>query len=181
MGRLLYIANESLDGYVEDADGSFDWTYPSEEHHTFIGDLIKPVGTYLYGRRMYESMAVWETWDPPEAFMHEFATTWRAAEKIVYSTTLEQPTTPKTRIERTFDPEVVRAMKAEGDLAIGGATIAAHAIRAGIVDDFHRFVIPVMVGGGKRSLPDGARLELELVTERRFPNGMVYLHHRARD
>ncbi len=184
MGRLIYSAIASLDGYVEDADGRFDWAEPDAEVHAFANDLERSVGTYLFGRRMYETMAVWET-DPGLAaeseVMRDFAAVWQAAEKVVYSRTLESPSTSRTRIERELDPDTVRRMKAAAgaDLAIGGAELAAHAFRAGLVDDCHLFLVPMLVGGGKRALPDGVRLELELVDERRFDGGMVHLRYRA--
>ena len=184
MGKLIYTAIASLDGYVADEEGKFDWGEPDEEVHTFVNDLERPVGTYLYGRRMYEVMLAWETWDvadePPS--IQDFAEIWRAADKIVYSTTLEAVSSARTRIERDFDLEAVRELKAaaERDLAVGGPVLAAHAFRAGLVDECHFFVAPVVVGGGKRCLPDHVRLELELLDERRFSNGMVHLRYRTR-
>ena len=185
MSKLIYSAIASLDGYVADADGNFDWAVPDEEVHTFINDLERPLGTYLYGRRMYETMVGWET-DPTLAdqspVMRDFAEIWQAADKIVYSKTLETVSTARTRIERDFDPEAVRQMKALAgrDLIVGGPELAAQAIKAGLVDEYHLFVVPMVVGGGKRSLPNDVRLQLELVDERRFGNGMVYLKYRAR-
>lgn len=184
MAKLIYSAIASLDGYVADENGNFDWAEPDEEVHAFVNDLERPVGTYLYGRRMYETMAAWET-DATLAsqseLMLDFARIWRAAEKIVYSTTLETASTGRTRIERDFDPGAVRRMKASAgsDLTIGGPGLAAHAFRAGLVDECRLFVAPVVVGGGRRSLPDDLHLELELLDERRFGNGMVHLHYRA--
>jgi dihydrofolate reductase len=185
MARLIYSAITSLDGYVADAEGNFDWAVPDEEVHTFINDLERPVGTYLYGRRLYEVMVAWETAhtlanQPP--FMRDFARIWQAADKIVYSRTLKTVSSARTRIERDFDPEAVRQMKARAvrDILVGGPDLAARAIEAALVDEWHLFVAPVVVGGGKQSLPDGVRLELELVDERRFGNGMVYLHYRTR-
>ena len=181
---LVYSAITSLDGYVEDGDGKFDWAAPDEEVHAFVNDLERPVGTYLYGRRMYEVMRVWETMpiadQPP--MIRDFAEIWRAAEKVVFSTTLEEATSARTRIERYFDPEAIRRMKAslDRDIGVGGPDLAAQAIKAGLVDEFHLFLAPVAVGGGKRSLPDDLRLELELLDERRFGNGTVYLHYRGR-
>jgi dihydrofolate reductase len=184
MARLLYPALTSLDGYVADAGGKFDWAEPDAEVHTFVNDLERSVGTYLYGRRLYEVMAVWEDSEsvagqPPH--IRDFAELWRAADKIVYSRTLEEVSTARTRIEREFDPEAVRRMmaSAERDLAVGGPDLAAHAFRAGLVDECHLFLAPIIVGGGKRSLPDNVRLELELLEERRFANGMVFLRYRA--
>jgi dihydrofolate reductase len=185
MARLIYSAITSLDGYIADQDGNFDWAVPDEEVHTFINELERPIGTYLYGRRMYETMAGWET-DPTLAdqspVMHDFAETWQAADKIVYSKTLETVSTAKTRIERDFDPDAVRQIKASAgrDITVGGPELAAHAFKAGLVDECHLFITPIVVGGGKRCLPDNVRLELELLDERRFGNGMVFLHYRTR-
>jgi dihydrofolate reductase len=180
VANLIYSAIASLDGYVADEDGNFDWAVPDEEVHAFINDLQRPIGTYLYGRRMYETMAGWET-DPTLAdrspVMRDFAQIWQAADKIVYSKTLEAVSTARTRIERDFDPEAVRQMKALAgrDLVVGGPELAARAFKAGLVDECHLFVAPMVVGGGKRSLPDGVRLRLELLDERRFGSGLVYL------
>ena len=185
MAKLIYSALASLDGYIEDESGTFAWAAPDEEVHRFVNDLQRPVGTYLYGRRLYEVMAAWET-DPAIAeqspVTRDFAEVWRAAEKIVYSTTLEAPSTAKTRIERDFDPEAVRQLKAAAtrDLAVGGPGLAARAFAAGLVDEIHLFVAPIVVGGGKQALPDGVRLELELLDERRFGNGTVYVRYRSR-
>jgi dihydrofolate reductase len=185
VAKLIYSAITSLDGYIEDEGGNFDWAQPDEEVHTFFNDLARPIGTHLYGRRMYETMAYWETvdsaGDQPE-FVRDFARIWQGAEKVVYSKTLEAPTTPKTRIERSFDPEVVREMKASAqeDLMIGGPGLAATAFRGGLVDECHLCLTPIIVGGGKPALPDGVRLELELLDERRFSGGMVYLRHQTR-
>jgi dihydrofolate reductase len=185
VATLIYSAIASLDGYIEDRDGRFDWAVPDDEVHGFINDLQRPVGTYLYGRRMYETMAGWETDHTLAAqsqLMRDFAQIWQGADKIVYSTTLENPSTARTRIERDFDPEAVRRLKASGerDLTVGGPDLAGHAFKAGLVDECQLFVAPVVVGGGKQSLPDGVRLELELLDQRRFGNGMVYLRYRAR-
>ena len=184
MAKLIYSVITSLDGYVADEEGKFDWGEPDEEVHAFVNDLERPVGTYLYGRRMYEVMAAWETIplaDQP-SFIRDFAEIWQAAEKIVYSKTLEKVSTPRTRIERDFDPAEVRQMKAsEGrDLVVGGPDLAAQAIRAGLVDEWHLILAPIVVGGGNQSLPDGVRLDLELLDERRFRNGMVYLSYGIR-
>ena len=173
----------SLDGYVADERGNFDWAAPDEEVHRFVNDLERPVGTYLLGRRMYETMMYWE--DPPDLeaepeVIQDFAAIWRGAHKIVYSTTLAEAPTARTRIERRFDPEVVSRWKQDGDLSVGGAHLAAEAIKAGLVDEFHLIVVPVLVGGGNRALPDGVRLDLELVDERRFGGGAVHLHYRPR-
>jgi dihydrofolate reductase len=181
MAKLIYSAITSLDGYVADEEGKFDWGEPDEEVHAFVNDLERPVGTYLYGRRMYEVMAAWETIpladEPP--FIRDFAEIWQAAEKIVYSKTLDTVSTPRTRIEREFDSAEVRQMKAtEGrDLIVGGPDLAAQAITAGLVDEWHLILAPIVVGGGNQSLPDGVRLDLELLDERRFRNGMVYLSY----
>jgi dihydrofolate reductase len=185
MAKLIYLMIASLDGYAADEDGNFDWAVPDEEVHAFINDLARPVGTYLYGRRMYETMAGWET-DPTLAdqspLMRDFAQIWQAADKIVYSKTLETVSTAKTRIERDFDPEAVRQMKALAgrDLIVGGPELAAQAFKAGLVEECHLFVAPMVVGGGKRSLPKDVRLKLELLDERSFASGMVYLHYRTR-
>jgi dihydrofolate reductase len=185
MAKLIYSAITSLDGYVADQDGNFEWAVPDEEVHAFINDLERTVGTYLYGRRMYEVMVGWET-DPTLAgqspLMRDFAEIWQAADKIVYSKTLETVSTARTHIERDFDPEAVRQMKARArrDILVGGPEFAAQAFRVGLVDESHLFVAPMVVGGGKRSLPDEVRLKLELIDERRFGNGMVYLHYRTR-
>jgi dihydrofolate reductase len=180
------MAIASLDGYIEDAEGKFDWAAPDEEVHAFVNDLERGVGTYLYGRRLYETMVSWES--PPDlaaqpAFVQDFAEIWQSADKIVYSKTLETVASARTRIEREFDPEAVRGLKAtaERDLTVGGAELAAEAIEAGLVDEHHLFLVPVVVGGGKRALPDtGVRVNLELLHERRFRNGTVYLHYRTR-
>jgi dihydrofolate reductase len=182
MARLIYSAIASLDGYTEDERGKFDWAAPDEEVHAFVNDLERPVGTYLYGRRMYETMAVWETMDDDEAVMRDYAQMWRAADKVVYSRTLDAVSTARTRIEREFDPAALGDMKAAAahDISIGGSGLAAHAIEAGVVDECHLFVTPVVVGGGKHWLPRGARLELELLDERRFGSGVVHLHYGVR-
>jgi dihydrofolate reductase len=183
MAKLIYSAITSLDGYVADEKGNFDWAAPDEEVHSFVNDLERPVGTYLYGRRMYEAMVYWETahtlaGEPP--VVHDFAEIWQAADKIVYSRTLETAGSARTRLERDFDPETVRQLKASAgrDITVGGPDLAAQAIRAGLVDEFQLFVAPVVVGGGKQALPDNVRLKLELLDERRFGSGVVYLHYR---
>ena len=185
MARLIYSGITSLDGYVADADGDFEWSVPDEEVHTFVNDLERPVGTYLYGRRMYEVMLYWETArtvadQPP--FMQDFAEIWQAADKIVYSKTLQTVSSSRTRIERDFDPEAVRQMKASAgrDITVGGPDLAAQALKAGLVDECHLFVAPIVVGGGKQFLPDDVRLKLELLDERRFGNGVVHLRYRTR-
>ena len=183
MAALTYLTITSLDGYVADEHGGFDWGVPDEEVHGFINDLMRSVGTHLYGRRMYEVMAVWETMDltgePPS--IRDFAAIWRAATKVVYSTTLDDIPTAHTHIERAFDPDGLRRMKAsaERDLSIGGPEIAAQALAAGLVDECRLFLAPVVVGGGTRALPDGVRLGLGLLDERRFANDMVYLRYRV--
>jgi dihydrofolate reductase len=185
MAKLIYSAITSLDGYVADEDGNFDWAEPDQEVHTFVNDLQRPVGTYLYGRRMYEVMAYWETAptgpdQPP--FLRDFAEIWQAADKIVYSRTLETAASARTRIERDFDPEAVRQMKATAarDISVAGPELAAQAIRAGLVDELQLFLTPVVVGGGNRSLPEDVRLDLELLDERRFGSGVVHLRYRAK-
>ena len=185
MATLTYVTNVSVDGYIEDARGSFDWSEPSDEVFAFITDLVRPVGTWLYGRRLYESMAVWET-DPALAarseLLAEFAKVWQTGEKIVYSTTLETVSTARTQLERRFDADAVRAMKssATDELTVGGANLATQAFAAGVVDECHLFVHPVLVGGGKPGLPrDEALVRLDLQDERRFDNGIVYLHYRT--
>ncbi len=185
MARLIHFAITSLDGYIADEDGAFDWSTPDEEVHAFINDLVRPFGTHLYGRRMYEVMAVWETWHTlPEqpAVMLDFARIWQAADKVVYSTTLEAVSTARTRLEQSFDPEAVRRMKAEAqqDLMVGGARLAAHMIKAGLVDEWRLILAPVIVGGGTHLLPGGVRVGLELQDECRFDNGMVYLRYRTK-
>lgn len=185
MARLIYSAISSLDGYIEDRNGSFDWAAPDEEVHGFINNLERSAGTYLLGRRTYEIMTVWET-DPEFAadspLTQDFAQIWQAADKIVYSKTLAAAVTRKTQIERDFHPESIRQLKkiAQQDILIGGPELAAHAFRAGLIDECHLFLIPIIVGGGKPSLPDNVRLELALLAERRFNNGTVYLHYQAR-
>jgi len=185
VAKLIYQAITSLDGYIEDEGGTFDWAEPDEEVHTFVNDLERTIGTYLYGRRMYETMVLWES--PPDlaeqpSFVQDFAEIWQAADKIVYSKTLHTVSSAKVRIERAFDPEAVRQLKATAgrDLTVGGAEVAAQAIGAGLVDEYQLFLVPVIVGGGKPSLPDnGFRARLELVDERRLGKGTVYLRYRA--
>jgi dihydrofolate reductase len=179
---LIYSAIVSLDGYTADQEGNFDWAEPDEQVMTLINDLERPVGTYLYGRGMYEVMRYWEDTDLDgrSAATREFAGIWRSADKIVYSTSLPEAPTARTRLERSLDLEAVRALKQHADLGIGGPTLAAHAIRAGLVDEYQLFVTPVIVGGGLAALPLGAQVSLELVDERRFASGVVYLRYRAR-
>ena len=184
MAKLIYTSIASLDGYVADADGNFDWAEPDEEVHRFVNDLDQPVGTFLLGRRMYEVLVAWETLQtadqPP--FIQGFRDIWLAADKIVYSKTLAAPSSARTRIVRNFDADEVRRMKAsaERDLTVGGPDLAAQAIKAGLVDECHVFMAPIVVGGGTRFIPDDVRLELELMDERRFGGGMVHLHYRTR-
>jgi dihydrofolate reductase len=184
MSKLIYIANVSLDGYIEDAHGNFNWTEPSDEVFAFITDLVRSVGTHLYGRRMYETMAVWET-DPAFAaqseLMGDFARVWQAGDKVVYSTTLREVSTNKTRLERNFDPNAIRDLKAstDRDLIVGGPNLAAHAFRAGLVDECQLLIYPLFVGTGKPSLPRDMRAELELLDTRRFSNGVVYVRYRV--
>jgi dihydrofolate reductase len=184
MAKLIYSAITSLDGYVADREGNFDWSMPDEEVHSFVNELERPIGTYLCGRLLYEVMVYWETItladQPPVA--RDFAQLWRAADKIVYSRSLEAVTSARTRLEREFDPEAVRRLKATAlrDISVGGPRLAAEALRAGLVDEIHLFLSPVIVGGGKRALPDDLRLRLELLNERRFGNGVVYLRYRIK-
>jgi dihydrofolate reductase len=185
LARLIYSAIASLDGYVEDESGEFDWAAPDEEVHQFVNELERPVGTYLYGRRMYETMAFWET-DAPLAeaspAMREYAEIWRVADKVVYSRTLSSVSTARTRLERDFAPEAVLELKgsASSDVSVGGADLAAQAIAAGLVDELQLLVVPVVVGGGKRAFPDGVRSELELLDTRPFVGGTVFLRYRVR-
>ena len=185
MAQLIYSAITSLDGYIEDPDGRFDWSVPDEEVHGFINNLERAVGTYLLGRRMYETMMVWET-DPGFAaespILSDFAEIWQAANKIVYSKTFEAVSTRRTQLERTFDPEAIRHLKetVEDDISIGGPELAAQAFQAGLIDECQLFLTPIIVGGGKPALPDNVRLALELLEERRFSNGTVFLRYRAR-
>ena len=183
MAKLIYSAITSLDGYVSDEDGDFDWAAPDEEVHAAVNDLERTVGTYLYGRRMYEVMGDWESMtvagQPPA--MRDYAEIWRAADKVVYSTKLESVASARTRIARDFDPEAVRQMKATAgrDLSVGGPDLAAQAMKAGLVDELHLFLTPIVVGGGTRSLPDDVRLKLDLLDDRRFGSGVVHLHYRT--
>jgi dihydrofolate reductase len=183
LAKLIYSAITSLDGYVADKNGNFDWAAPDEELHTFVNDQERHVGTYLYGRRLYEVMAFWETAhtlaDQPQ-FIQDYTRIWQAADKIVYSRTLPSASMAKTRLERDFDPDAVRQMKAQAgrDLSVGGADLAGQAIRAGLVDEVHMFLTPVVVGGGTQSLPNDVRIDLELIDERRFGSGVVHLHYR---
>lgn len=183
MARLIYSAIASLDGYVEDKEGNFQWAAPDEEVLAFINDQERPIGTYLYGRRMYDTMAVWETTDGPadqSGLSREWAEIWRAADKIVYSRTLQAPSTTQTRIEHDFDPAAVKRLKesSDRDLTVGGAELAGQAMAAGLVDECHLFLCPVIVGGGKHALPKDVRVQLELISERRFTGGVVHVHYR---
>jgi dihydrofolate reductase len=185
MAKLIYSAIASLDGYVEDKQGTFDWGAPDEEVHAFVNDLERPIGTYLYGRRMYETMVFWETVSSSgdeSAVARDFAQIWRAAEKVVYSKTLQTPSSARTRIERDFDASAIGRLKesSDRDISVGGAELAGHALAAGHIDECHLFLCPLIVGGGKRALPDDVRAELELLTERRFQSGVVHLHYRVR-
>jgi len=182
MATLIYATPTSLDGYIADETGNPDWAAPDEEGFAFISDLLRPIGLYLYGRKMYETMAIWETPDVIPGLtsaMLNFARIWQAADKIVYSKSLETVSTPKTRLKREFDPQLVRDLKAQlpHDLSVGGPALAAHAIRAGLVDEYHLLVVPTMLGGGKRVLPSNVCVRLDLLEERRFTNGMVYLRY----
>jgi dihydrofolate reductase len=181
MAKLIYSAITSLDGYVADEAGNFDWAAPDEEVHSYVNDLERQVGTYLYGRRMYDVMIAWETMHDPQPVMKDYAEIWRAADKIVYSKTLQTAPSARTRIEREFDPEAVRQLKARAgrDISVGGPELAGQAIKAGLVEELHLFVTPVVVGGGTQALPDDVRLKLELLDERRFGNGVVHLHYRS--
>jgi dihydrofolate reductase len=183
MAKLIYAANVSLDGYIEDAHGRFEWTAPNDEVFTFITELVRPVGTYLYGRRLYETMAVWETQPALAAqseLMADFANVWQAADKIVYSTTQPAVSTANTRLERRFDAASVRDMKASAasDFIVGGSTLAAHAFNAGLVDECQLFIYPVLVGKGKPAFPTDTPIQLDLLEEHRFANGVVNLHYR---
>ncbi len=183
MAKLIYSAICSLDGYVEDEHGKFDWAAPDEEVHAFVNELERPVGTYLYGRRMYETMVFWETastGDDQPAVSREWARIWQAAEKVVYSRTLQTVSSARTRLEHDFVPDTIRELKqsSKADLAIGGPALAAQALSAGLVDECQLFLGPVIVGGGKRALPGHVRLPLELIDERRFAGGVVHLRYR---
>lgn len=185
MAKLIYSAIASLDGYVADEHGDFGWSMPDEEVHTFVNDLERPIGTYLYGRRMYVVMKVWESDEiligqPP--CMQDYAEIWRAADKIVYSRTLDSASTSRTRLERTFDPAVIRELKesVDRDISIGGSELAAQAIEAGLVDEIHLLLSPIAVGAGKPALPIHKHLRLQLLDHRRFGNGTVYLRYGSR-
>ena len=181
MARLIYTSLASLDGYIADANGNFDWAEPDDEVHAFVNDTDRSVGTYLLGRRRYEVLAVWDTIKDGRPVIADFAEIWRSTDKVVYSSTLESVSTARTRLERTFDPNAVAAMKASAnrDLSIGGPTLAARAIAAGLVDEWSLFLSPVVVGGGTSAFPAGSSVELTLEEERRFSNGTVYLRYRT--
>jgi dihydrofolate reductase len=185
VAKLIYSAIASLDGYVEDTDGGFAWAAPDEEVHAFVNDLERPIGTYLYGRRMYETMVYWETvgtGDDEHPVARDFAEIWRGAEKVVYSRTLQTPSSARTRIVRDFDPAAIRRLKESSarDISVGGAQLAGEAMAAGLVDECHLFLGPIVIGGGKRALPDDVRVRLELLDERRFRSGVVHLHYGVR-
>jgi dihydrofolate reductase len=183
MARLIYAALASLDGYVADADGSFDWAAPDEDVHAVVNELQRSIGTLLLGRRMYNVLVAWETMDTADepGVIQDFAALWRASDKIVYSRTLEMASSARTRIDRSFDPDAIREMKATAtrDLSVGGPDLAAQALRAGLVDEIHLFLSPIVVGGGTQALPDGVRVHLDLQDVRRFGNGTVHLHYRT--
>jgi dihydrofolate reductase len=183
MAKLIYSAISSLDGYVADADGNFDWSAPDVEVHSFINDLERPIGTYLYGRRMYDVMRFWETAPTGSGELsaeQDYARIWQAADKIVYSRSLEQVSTARTRLETEFDRDGVQQIKvaATRDVSLGGPTLAAQALKFGLVDECHLFVSPIVVGGGTPAMPDNVCIRLELLDGRRFDNGVVHLHYR---
>ena len=185
MAKLIYFMPTSLDGFIAGETDSMDWSVPDEEIYAFINDLHRPIGTYLYGRKNYETMAGWETPDVIPGgtpAMMDFAQIWQAADKIVYSKSLETVSTPKTRLEREFEPQVVRSLKAQlpHDISVAGPNLAAQAIRAGLVDEIYLLVVPMILGGGKRVLPSSVDVKLDLLDERRFGNGWVYLRYRTR-
>jgi len=186
MAKLIYAAISSLDGYVADSEGNFDWSMPSEEVHRFVNNLERRIGTYLYGRRMYEVMRYWETASTgngePSAGQ-EFAKMWQATDKIIYSRSLENVSTARTKLEREFDPAAIRRMKADAsrDIAVSGPTLAGQALKLGLVDECHLFLSPIVVGGGTPALPDNVRVQLELLDQRRFGNGVVHVHYRVRE
>ncbi len=183
MAKLIYAAITSLDGYIADETGNFDWAAPDEEVHAFVNELERPIGVYLYGRRMYDVMAVWDNSEmfADHPITQDFATIWQGADKIVYSRTLEAASSANTHIERDFDPEAVRQLKAssERDISVGGPALAAQALKAGLVDELHLFLTPIIVGGGNQALPDDVRVKLELLDEHRFSGGVVYLRYKV--
>jgi dihydrofolate reductase len=183
MAKLIYSAIASADGYVEDADGGFGWAEPDEEVFRFVNELERPVGTYLYGRRMYQTMRSWETaHEAPglPSYVQDFTRIWQAADKVVFSTTLASASSARTRIERTFDPAMIRQLKqaADRDMTVAGADLAGQALAAALVDELQLFLMPSIVGGGKPALPAGVRLDLELLDSRRFAGGAVFLRYR---
>jgi dihydrofolate reductase len=180
MADLVYTANISVDGYTEDPDGRLDWSAPDEEVFSFVTELERPAGTYLYGRRMYEAMLYWESAVPDEGYVQEFAEMWRDADKVVYSRSLESVSSARTRLEHDFDPEAVRRLKAAAArrITIGGANLAGQALAAGLVDELRLLTVPVVLGGGKPCLPKGVSVPLRLVETRRFASGVVYLRYR---
>jgi dihydrofolate reductase len=184
MAKLIYSAIASLDGYVEDEHGAFDWAAPDDDVLMFVNDLERPIGTYLYGRRMYETMVFWETVSTggARAVIRDFAEIWRAAEKVIYSRTLQRLSSTRTRLEHDFDAGTIMRLKesAARDITVGGAALAGQAIAAGLVDECHLFLTPIVVGGGKRTLPDKVRAQLDLLAERRFRSGVVHLHYGVR-
>lgn len=181
VARLIYSAIASLDGYVADEEGKWDWSVPDDDVHALVNDLARPLGTWLLGRRMYEVLVAWETIDDEDPVIRDFAEIWRSADKVVYSRTLQAASTARTRIEREFDPETVRRMKAESerDLSIAGPGVAAHAFRAGLIDEIQLYLSPIIVGAGNPALPDGVKVPLELLDERRFGNAVVHLRYRV--
>jgi dihydrofolate reductase len=182
MGQLIYTVIASLDGYVVDADGNFDWAAPDEEVHAFVNNQERSIGTYLYGRRLYEVMVPWETMADDQPVMRDYTQIWRAADKVVYSSTLREVGSARTRIEQRFDPDAVRQLvrDSERDVSVGGPTLAGNAVRAGLVDEYRVFITPVVVGGGTRWLPDGVRVDLALLDEHRFTGGVVHLRYGRR-
>jgi dihydrofolate reductase len=181
VAKLIYMAIASLDGYVADAEGNWDWSMPDEDVHALVNDLARPLGTWLLGRRMYEVLSAWETIDDEEPVIRDFAEIWRSADKVVYSRTLQAASTARTRVEREFDPEAVRRMKTESerDLSIAGPELAAQALREGLVDEIQLFLSPIIVGAGNPALPEGVKVPLELLDERRFGNSVVHLRYRV--
>jgi dihydrofolate reductase len=179
MAKLIYSAITSLDGYIEDEHGAFEWAAPDPEVHAFVNELERPIGTYLYGRRMYETMVYWETVADDDPESRAFADIWRAADKLVYSRTLQEPSSARTRIERDFDPPTITQLKqsAPHDLSIGGSHLAAAAFAAGLVDELHLLLTPILVGAGKRALPANLRAHLHLLDEHRFTSGVIHLHY----
>jgi dihydrofolate reductase len=182
VGKLIYSMITSLDGYVSDPDGAFGWGAPEEESHRFINERSRSIGTYLYGRRMYETMVAWETVEGLADYMQEYAEIWKAADKVVYSTTLAAVSSERTRLERSFDAEAVRRLKSESvlDISVDGPHLAAQVMRAGLVDEYQLYVGPVVVGGGNAFFPDDVRVDLELLGDHRFSNGVMFLRYGVR-